>query len=144
MGLHKDIKSEEEMFALFEKYKVKTKDNPFIIKDWVGKDGIEIKREKEKPLTYEGFKNYCYDVGLCIKNYFENPDGRYDDFKDICSRIKREIRQDQIEGGMAGMYNPSITQRLNGLKESTEINVTSKPILNIDPLADDSTNHITS
>jgi hypothetical protein len=30
------------------------------------------------------------------------------------------IRQDQIEGGMAGVYNPSITQRLNGLKENIE------------------------
>jgi hypothetical protein len=31
------------------------------------------------------------------------------------------IRQDQIEGGMVGQYNPSITQRLNGLTEKTDV-----------------------
>jgi hypothetical protein len=30
------------------------------------------------------------------------------------------IRNDQIDGGMVGQYNSSITQRLNGLVEKTE------------------------
>jgi hypothetical protein len=30
------------------------------------------------------------------------------------------IRNDQIDGGMVGQYNPSITQRLNGLVEKTD------------------------
>ena len=34
--------------------------------------------------------------------------------------LRKTIRQDQIEGGMAGVYNPSITQRLNSLVEKTE------------------------
>jgi hypothetical protein len=42
----------------------------------------------------------------------------------ICSYIKREIRTDQINGGMVGQYNASITQRLNGLTEKTETTVT--------------------
>jgi hypothetical protein len=31
------------------------------------------------------------------------------------------IRQDQIEGGMVGQFNPSITQRLNSLTEKTDV-----------------------
>jgi hypothetical protein len=50
----------------------------------------------------------------------------YDDYMTICSRIKEQIRQDQIEGGMVGQYNPSITQRLNNLtdKQEHKVNIT--------------------
>jgi hypothetical protein len=41
-------------------------------------------------------------------------------FSEVCSRIKKSIRADQIKGGMAGIYNPSITQRLNNLVERQE------------------------
>jgi hypothetical protein len=39
--------------------------------------------------------------------------------------VKNEIRENQILGGLLGVYNPSITQRLNGLtdKIQTEQNV---------------------
>jgi len=48
-------------------------------------------------------------------------DNRYEEFIAICSHIKKQIRKDQIEGGMSGMYNPSITQRLNSLTEKTDV-----------------------
>jgi hypothetical protein len=51
-------------------------------------------------------------------------DNAYEQFLPICSYIKREIRTDQINGGMVGQYNASITQRLNGLTEKTETTVT--------------------
>jgi hypothetical protein len=34
--------------------------------------------------------------------------------------VKNEIRENQILGGLLGVYNPSITQRLNGLTDKTE------------------------
>jgi hypothetical protein len=70
----------------------------------------------------EGFENYCADNGIIqdLGHYFENRDERYSDYVAICSRIKRAIRQDQIEGGMVGQYNPSITQRLNNLVDKQE------------------------
>jgi hypothetical protein len=55
-----------------------------------------------------------------VSDYFENKKDRYSEFIPICRALKKIIRQDQIEGGMAGIYNPSITQRLNGLTEKTE------------------------
>lgn len=79
-------------------------------------------REKERPLTIEGFENYLEDQEIIshLSDYFANSNGNYSEYSTICSRIKRNVRQDQIEGGMSGIYNQSITQRLNGLVEKSE------------------------
>lgn len=119
----KYIKTPEKMWELFTAYKKEVKDNPRFVFDYVGRDGQQVKKPLERPLTFEGFKNYCYNVIGCVNQYFVNQDSLYDDYITICSRIKEEIRQDQIEGGMVGQYNPSITQRLNGLVDKKENDV---------------------
>lgn len=126
MGIHKAIPTPELMWQYFTAYKEKVKSSPILVQDFVGKDAEEVERKKEKPLTMEGFYNYLDDNNIITDatDYFENKEGRYSDFIRICSRIRREIRQDQIEGGMAGIYNPSITQRLNGLTEKTQQEIT--------------------
>jgi hypothetical protein len=48
-----------------------------------------------------------------------NPLG-YSEYTTICARIEEAIRMDQIEGGMTGQYNASITQRLNNLTERVD------------------------
>lgn len=116
----KYIETPEALLELFEAYVVYTKSKPFLVKDWVGGIAKEVTREKERPITLEGFRVYAFKAIGCVKQYFDNPDGRYDDYITICSHIKDMIRSEQIDGGMAGIYNPSITQRLNGLKEQTE------------------------
>jgi hypothetical protein len=111
------------MWELFEAYRKEAKSKPFIVTDWVGGMGMQVDRKKERPLTMEGFSIFCYDKISQIKDYFANTDGRYADYIPICSRIKETIREDQIGGGMAGIYNPSITQRLNNLVEKTQTDV---------------------
>ncbi|NOQ49534.1 MAG: hypothetical protein GQ553_02580 [Nitrosomonadaceae bacterium] len=90
-------------------------------------------------MTFAGFKRYCTDHYGCVEQYFVNQDQCYDDFISICRAIKTEIREDQIIGGMLGVYNASITQRLNNLKEQTENNNTNNNItlLTNDPLSDE-------
>src|SRR5699024_12362457 len=61
--------------------------------------------------------NIITDLG----DYMANTEGRYSEFGTICTQVKRAIRNDQIRGGMAGIYNPSITQRLKDRK-STRLN----------------------
>lgn len=118
----KQIESPQEMWRLFQEYVQLVKSNPFLVQDFVGGQGMEVQRKKEKPLTMEGFTNYLWnnDIMRDPKDYFSNKDGRYTDYIPVCTRVKETIRQDQIEGGMAGVYNPSITQRLNGLIEKTD------------------------
>lgn len=112
----------ELLMELFEGYKKEVKSTPFIIIDWVGASAKEVKRKKEKPLIKEGFENYVRRNSR-LKNfgdYFANSDNSYTDFIPVLEDIKREIREDQISGGMAQIYNSSITARLNNLVEQTE------------------------
>jgi len=57
-----------------------------------------------------------------------NTRGAYDKYSSVCSRVREAIRQDQIEGGMVGQYNASITQRLNNLTDKQEHTVTEQPL----------------
>jgi len=122
MGRNKHIETPDKLWEYFLSYKTEVKSKPFLIKDWVGKDAVDVYREKEKPLTIEGFECWLYDQNIIsdLSQYFANTEQRYTDYQTICSRVKKAVRQDQIEGGMAGVYNPSITQRLNNLVEKTE------------------------
>ena len=123
MGRFKLIDTPETLWELFLDYQKHIKAKPIRVHDFVGKDGDSVHREKERPLTMEGLENYVADLpGMPsgLEHYFSNSESAYDNFCTICSRIKRAIRQDQIEGGMSGIYNPSITQRLNNLVDKKE------------------------
>jgi DNA-packaging protein gp3 len=124
-GREKYIESPEKMLQYFEDYKGEVKARPIQVTDWVGGMAMQVTREKERPLTIEGFENYLFNQGIIsdVSDYFENKGGRYAQYVPICRTIRKLIRQDQIEGGMAGIYNPSITQRLNGLVDSTKEDV---------------------
>ena len=121
-GRPKNIKTPEEMWDYFLTYKKQVKESPILVKDWVGKDADAVYREKERPLTFIGFQNWLDDNNVItdVTDYFENKEERYTDFVRICSRIKRNIQDDQISGGMVGIYNPSITQRLNSLSDNVK------------------------
>lgn len=118
----KNIETPEKMWQLFLDYMVNIKNNPKTKNDFAGKDAEEVIKKLERPLTMEGFENHLFnnDIITDASDYFENKDNRYADYLPICRAIRRMIKQDQIEGGMVGIYNPSITQRLNGLAEKTD------------------------
>lgn len=122
MGKHKYIESPEKLYEYFTEYKKWVKGNPILKMVFVGKDGLKDFEERERPLTIDGFECYLFEKGIIgdLSHYFANTDKKYSDYLTICSRIRKEVRNDQIEGGMANIYNPSITQRLNGLVEKTD------------------------
>jgi hypothetical protein len=127
MGKKKYIETPEKFWELFVNYKKEVKANPIIVKDWVGKEGDEVYREKEKPLTMVGFECYVMEhTNITYPDltvYFEGKEESYKDYFPISSRIEREIKNDQITGGMVMIYSQSITSRLNGLvdKKETEL-----------------------
>ncbi len=145
MGKNKYIQTPEILWQYFLDYKKAVKSNPILVQDYVGKDANMVYREKERPLTIDGFECYLNDKGIIndLSNYFANSDNRYSDYSTICHAIKKSVRNDQIEGGMAGIYNPSITQRLNNLVEKSEVTNVEKPIfkeLDLDVTENDGTN----
>lgn len=125
MAKHKYIESPGKMWEYFLAYKKEVKNNPALVQDFVGKDAEMVYRQREKPLTFIGFQNWLDDNDIItdVTDYFENKDNRYSNYIHICSRVKRNITNDQITGGMVNIYNPSITQRLNGLVERSETNL---------------------
>lgn len=133
MGRVKLFETPEHIWQAFCEYEKWVKANPRKRVVFVGKDGDKQEEPLERPLTLEGFEEYCLENYSDVHNYMDNTEGRYDDYKAICSRVKKAIRRDQIEGGMVGQYNPSITQRLNGLVDKSEHEIKAEPrIFNID------------
>jgi hypothetical protein len=116
------FKTPEELEMAWKLYK---EDLLIQAKDWqkvqyVGKDGQRMSDDLKLPYTMEGFEVFCYYNFGTVDHYFTNKGGYYDDFGTICLHIKKEIRSNQIMGGMMGVFNPSITQRLNSLVEKSE------------------------
>lgn len=116
------FKTPDELADAWAKYKedLREQGREWLKIQYVGKDGYRAEDPQKVPMTQEGFERFCYDKYGNVGQYFDNKDGYYDDFVAICLRIKKEIRENQIIGGLLGFYNPSITQRLNGLVEKTE------------------------
>jgi len=135
LGKNKYIKTPEILLELFNEYKTATKANPILKNDFKGKDADTVYYELERPLTLDGFSVFVFEKGIMsnLKNYFANSNNAYDNYSTICSHIKTIIRNDQICGGMAGIYNPSITQRLNNLVDKQEHTVKAEqPLFNTD------------
>lgn len=145
MGKQKYISTPEAMWDYFLLYKIEVKANPIQIveqkkgntilpKDFKGEvpNGL-INLPVQRPLTIEGFENWLSDNDIItdISDYLENKGGKYTAYLPICTRIRKNIRQDQIEGGMAGIYNPSITQRLNNLVDKSQTEVIKKKVFKI-------------
>ena len=132
------FKTPEDLEKVWNDYKedIKIKEKDWKKVQYVGKDGERVTDSVKIPYTLEGLKRYCWDEKIGrIEQYFVNQDEDYTEFLSVCARIKNEIRENQIVGGMNGFFNPSITQRLNNLKEVTESSITQNiKLLNIDPL----------
>jgi len=127
MSKHKYIKTPELLWEMFEACKEKTQSTPRLI-DKALQSGKVVQEALRVPLTLEGFEVYGYEQGVTLDHYFKNTNGAYEDYCPVCQRIKKSIRQDQIEGGMVGQYNPSITQRLNNLTEKTDVTTNGEAI----------------
>ena len=131
-----NIKTPEMLWDLFSEYKAYCKENPIRKQDYVGKDAEMVYRQLERPLTMEGFECFVMNKSIIaypdLTNYFEGKIKEFEIFLPVTARIKREIRADQIEGGMVGVYNHNLTSRLNALSDnvnnSTELKVTGLDI----------------
>ncbi|NBU46470.1 MAG: hypothetical protein EBS34_03325 [Flavobacteriales bacterium] len=128
VGRPRNLDSPEQLYELFIRYKQDVKANPRIKSVFGGKEFEERAEPLERPLTMEGFEVFCWDIVGQVEQYFKNIEKRYEEFIPICSRIRKEIREDQITGGMVGQYNASITQRLNNLKEQIEQTNIEQPL----------------
>ena len=126
MGRTKLIETPEKLREIFKEYVEHTKSRKRVIQKATPRGVVE--EAHTPPLSMSGFEVFCFENYSDCHHYFDNTDGRYDDYRTICSYIKKVIREDQIEGGMVGQYNASITQCLNGLTEKTDVTTNGNDI----------------
>jgi len=109
----------EDIYKVWEEYKadIDKQGQEWLKIQYVGKEGERKTDPSKVPYTLEGFERFCAQRYGCVSQYFDNKQGYYDEFVAICTRIRKEIRENQIVGGLLGFYNPSITARLNNLTE---------------------------
>lgn len=126
VGRPRNVESPKRMWYLFQDYcmDLDIKAADWVKIQYVGKDAVRKADNYKLPLTFEGFKRFCWDEEVGdVEQYFTNQNELYPEFVGICARIKTAIRENQVMGGMLGVYNPSITQRLNGLVEKQETKI---------------------
>jgi len=141
------FKTSDDLMKAWDAYKkdLEIQSQEWIKVQYVGKEGERKEDPYKMPMTLEGFEVFCYYNYGNVGQYFDNKDGYYDDFVAVCSHIRKEIRANQITGGLLGVYNPSITQRLNGLNERTEsTNVNHNINHNSEPLSPDEIKRISN
>jgi len=116
------FKEPKDLMQAWEEYKehLKIEALQWTKIQYVGKEGQRMEDAFKLPYTFDGFEVFCYNKYGYIEQYFKNTGSLYNDFVPLCSHIKKEIRSNQITGGLLGMYNPSITQRINNLTEKIE------------------------
>ena len=128
-GRPRIFKSPDELWDAFVLYREWVKSNPILVHDYVGKDGVEVYRQRERPLIIEGFEVWLMDNGYVsypdLTKYF---DGTHKEFVPVSARIRNTVRQEQVAGGMAGIYNPSLTARINGLTDRQEVKFSEQPL----------------
>lgn len=129
VGRPKGIQDPQKLEEWFKAYKIFTKENPRFKYHLNQRTGDMVGEPLEVPLTLEGFSVFVHqNHNVWIDYYMRNKDGRYEEFAPVARRIREEVRNDQIIGGMCGQYNSSITARLNALKENIEQTNIEQPL----------------
>lgn len=118
----KAISTPEELETLFSEYKTWVSDNPYKVHDYVGKDAVEVRREKQRPLTWKGFEAWLYRRGILqhLGHYEQNTGDAYTDYLPIIRALKAEVSADIVDGALAGVYNQNIAARIEGLTDKSE------------------------
>jgi len=93
-------------------------EHPLLEQDFIGKDVIEIHRNKMRAYTQRGL---CLYLG-CNKDYFNQI--KDPNFKQIVEDIKSVIYTQKFEGAAAGMLKENLISRDLGLADSQRIDQT--------------------
>ena len=102
-------------------------EHPLEIKDYVGKDGKAVIREKTRAYTLAGLALY-FDVNTIYFTRFEEEmskktDEKAKDFCKILSRIKQIMYNQKFTGAAADMLNANIIARDLGLIDKTNMSI---------------------
>ena len=118
------IYNERQIIDVFKAYKDHRKQDTFVKKEVI-KSGVNagqtVDIEINKPFTLTSF---CHFANIEISQFYRimnNDGGRIPAaIQKIFARILEEIKDEQLSGAMAGVYEPRITARINGLNDTED------------------------
>jgi hypothetical protein len=93
------------------------RENPWIKKDWVGKDAEEVDRETERPFTLTGLCIYLDCSSSYFRSFKSTLQEKDKDFLTIITRIEEIIYTQKFEGAAVGAFNANIIARDLGLSD---------------------------
>jgi hypothetical protein len=93
------------------------RENPWIKKDWVGKDADEVERETERPFTLTGLCIYLDCSSSYFRSFKSTLQEKDKDFLTIITRIEEIIYTQKFEGAAVGAFNANIIARDLGLSD---------------------------
>ena len=120
----------DELVAAFYRY-VEWADNSPIKAAWRTRRKGDLKKADTlakdegaipRPLSIDGF---CFHSGIVNWTEFKKSNKERDGFANAIGYVERCIRAQQVDGATAGIYNPNLVARLNGISEN--INQTIDP-----------------
>lgn len=118
----------DQIWGLFLKYKAHIKANPITKREYVGRDGIPVDTPLPTAMTLDGFGCFCWEHWGDISHYMK---GDYDEFSQIIARIRQEVRDNQVSGALAGVFNSNLTARLNSISEKQSIEINKPFVLEV-------------
>ena len=112
-----------------EYFKATDERNDWDGQNWVGKDGEEVVVKKKVPYSLKGL---CVFLGVSSHYFSEFKKSETfksnKDFLEVYTRVEDIIQTQQIDGSMMGYYNASLTARLNGLVDKTDMTSGGEPL----------------
>ncbi len=130
-GRPKNIKTPKDFLKLFNQFKAfKKKDVIFSYQ--LSKGGEIIPIPHIPPLTWAGFDTWLWhgDYIIDTRDYRDNTDDRYTEFKAVIRAISQEMYANKFEGAAVGVYNANIIARDLGLTEKTDNKTTVNKTIN--------------
>lgn len=111
--------SPEILWEAAKEYFEATQNRPWIKKDWVGKDAVEVERETTPPFTLTSLRLFL-DISHQTWSDYRNRK----DFVEVVTRIEDVIYSQKFEGATVGAYNANIIARDLGLADKQELQKT--------------------
>lgn len=120
LGRPRKIKDPNHLWEVACEYFQWCDDNPLLVKDWVGKDAIEVEKEHLRAYTIHGL---CIFMGVNTKYLNDLMDDKPEIYSEVVTRIREVIYTQKFEGAAAGLLNQNIIARDLGLIERKQQDV---------------------
>lgn len=124
------VKSAKHLSDLFAEYVEFAQQHPIELPQTIvkGNNRTEGRGGKvERPLTLQGFMAFV-GLGYTWTDFKSHYKEKGEDFSAVITRIETSVRSQQIEGGLAGVYNSNLTARLNGLTDKQDVTSQGKRV----------------